>query len=99
MGAVVAVELARADMKEEAAAWEQIARDGFCTMDPDVGYWVRRSIGAWDVARNVPMRLADIVRALLPDASALLARHHDAGNDSLMHWLVAAALVRACRPS
>ena len=96
---LVAVELARADMQEEARVWAEITRDGLCTMDPDVGYWVRKSIGAWDVSRNVPMRLADMVRALLPDAGALLARHHDAGNDSLMHWLVATALVRACQPS
>ena len=75
-------------------SWEQIVCEGLCTMDPDICQWVRHQIGIGDKPRKIPMRLADALRALLPDHAHLLAEHHDAGVDSYMHWLLAGDLVR-----
>lgn len=90
-------EMHHLELHDMAASWAQIVRDGMCTMDPDVGHWVRKMIGIGDKPRNIPMRLMDLVKTLLPDRSDLLANHHDAGTDSYMHWLVASELMARAR--
>jgi len=42
------------------------------------------------------MRLRDMVHLLLPEAQDLLERHHSAGNDSHMHWLLSQKIAQAC---
>ncbi len=47
-----------------------------------------------EIPRNIPIRLADAIRAMLPDGAELLINPHDAGEDSLMHWRLTCELVR-----
>ena len=63
-------------------------------MDPSICQWVREQIGVWDVPRKIPMRLKDAVAHLLPNHVELLSLHHHAGNDALMHVLLAQELHR-----
>ena len=84
-------------LRQLAADWARVAAKGLCTMDPDIGHWCRQQIGIADKPRNIPTRLADLVQVLLPDRCGLLAGHHDAGNDSYMHWLLACDLVKRAK--
>ncbi len=72
-----------------SAEWGAIVRKGICTMDPDIAHWVRQQVGWTDVARFVPIRLVDAVKALLPEHAHLVEDHHDAAIDCHMHWLLA----------
>ena len=94
---IVLEELNRCGLDELAELWSGAIQGGFCSMDPDVGHWVRKQAGLADKERKTPMRLKDMVRLLLPDANALLEKHHSAGNDSRMHWLLCRELERRCR--
>ena len=92
---IVLAEMRRADFAENSLQmWSRVAGDGLCTMDPAIGHWVRQQIGVGYKDRSTPMRLRDLVTAVLPEAPELLKTHHDAGSDALMHWLVARELAR-----
>ncbi len=80
-GGAIALELHRAGLADKVEAWSQIVTKGFCTMCPVVMKWVCSSF--FDVSG-----LKDMVQAVLPAASGLLSRHHDAGEDACMAWLV-----------
>lgn len=90
---LLAREMGRLELVDLAADWEQIARAGLCTMDPDIGHWIRKQMGLGEIPRAIPIRLADAVRAMVPHHAALLANHHDAGTDSRMHWELACELM------
>ena len=89
-------EMNRCDLTDLAGLWTQAVRGGFCSMHPDVGHWIRRQAGLMDQERKTPMRLKDMVHLLLPDARVLLERHHSAGNDSHMHWLLCRKIALLC---
>ena len=79
--------------------WGGLARKGFCAMNRHIGHWVRAQIGIADKPRKIPMRLKDGIRALLPEHAGLIDNHHDAGADSLMHWLLARDLIARAKCS
>ncbi len=90
---VIALELRRAGLGDKVEAWSQIAAEGFCTMCPAVTKWACARLfdeSGTDsfLGRARPVGLKDMVRALLPVSSGLLAQHHDAGADARMAWLV-----------
>ena len=89
-------EMSRCGLADLTGLWTEAVRGGFCSMDPVVGHWVRRQAGLLDQERKTPMRLEDMMRLLLPDASVLLERHHSAGNDSHMHWLICRKIAHLC---
>ena len=93
---IVLEEIERCGLVGFAGIWTETVRRGFFTMDPNVGHWVRKQAGLVDHERK-PMRLRDMVRLLLPDAHVLLEKHHSAGNDSHMHWLLCREIARRCR--
>ena len=74
-GGAIALELHRAGLADKVEAWSQI---GTC---PVVTKWACSSF--FDVSG-----LKGMVQAVLPAASGLLSRHHDAGEDACMAWLV-----------
>ena len=76
----------RTGLDEELAEWSRLVGAGLCTMDPHIGQWVRMQAGVTDRPQLIPIRLADAVASILPDGGKLLAGHHDAGHDALMHW-------------
>ena len=93
---IILEEMTKCGLAELAGPWSEAVRQGFCSMDPNVGHWVRKQAGMTDKERKTPMRLKDMVHLLLPDARALLAKHHSAGNDSLMHWLLCREIAGRC---
>ena len=95
---ILHAEMKRSDFDDHMlGSWHHAVRDGFCSMQPEIGHWVRQQMGMGDREHKAPIRLRDLVEALIPNSSELLLDHHDAGNDALMHWLVARELSkRAC---
>ena len=94
---ILVEEMNRYGLAELAAQLAEAVEGGFCSMDPDVSHFVRRQAGLVDQERKAPMRLRDMVHLLLPEAQELLKRHHSAGSDSHMHWLLCQKIAEACR--
>ena len=93
---IIAEEMNRCGLSAAVGVWEELVmRHGFCTMGRDVGKWIRQQSGEADASRAI-MKLNELVCKLLPDAPALLAKHHSAGNDAYMHWRVLRELVQRC---
>ena len=91
---IIAAELDRLGMHEAREMWAQSVSYGVCTMDPEIGHWIRQQAGIGDRERKTPMRLRDAVALLLPDSKELLKAHHSAGGDARMHWLLCQELWR-----
>ena len=93
--AILVEEMHRNELADLAGVLSEAVRGGFCSMDPNVSHWVRRQAGL-DQERKAPMRLRDMVHLLLPEAEDPLKRHHSAGNDSHMHWLLCQKAAHNC---
>ena len=93
---ILVQEMHRCGLADLATLWAEAMEGCFCSMQPDVGHWVRRQAGPMDQERKTPMRLKDMVHLLLPEAKNLLERHRSAGNDSRMHWLLCQKIEQAC---
>ena len=91
---IVLRELGRAGLQEHIPQWMAMAKQGLCTMHPSIGHWVRQQIGLYDMPRNLPMRLMDAFKYMLPSHTHMLSMHHHAGNDAHMHLLLAQELHR-----
>ena len=93
---IIAKELARCDLNTLVDQWGKIARDGWCTMDPEIGRWVLQCFNqdAGAEATKSALNLRTLVSFLLPDSKAHLAKHHIAGADAVMHLKVAEKLLR-----
>ena len=91
---IVLREFGRAGLQEYIPQWVAMVRKGLCTMDPSIGHWVRQQIGLCDMPRNLPMRLMDALKYMLPCHTDMLFKHHHAGNDAHMHLLLAQELHR-----
>ena len=85
-------------MINEKNTWEQIATDGFCTMNPVVTRWACRSFLQETLASNArtegnpfgsdtPVALKTVIRCLFPGQRHLLQRLHTAGADAHRVWL------------
>jgi DNA polymerase III epsilon subunit-like protein len=89
-------ELARCGLHDYQKEWANAARAGCCTMDPEIGRWVRTCFGqdaGPETAKNT-MSLKELVRWLLPGSAELLDKHHTAGADAELHLLLYAELCR-----
>ena len=77
-------ELERAGLDELRAVWLNIAKQGFCTMSPEVARWVLQNADAEiaSATANHLLTLDRMVDFLLPEDSKLLARRHRAGVDA-----------------
>ncbi len=67
-----------------------MVRNGFCTMAPSLGKWVRAAFGAdakTDKGKNT-MRLQELVDLLVQGRDDLKMRGHSAGADAQMHRLL-----------
>ena len=94
---IIMAEMARSGFDDMCEQWATVARMGVCTMDPDIAHWVRTMMGTTDIPYFIPMRLTDMVLALLPGAKDLLAKHHRANTDALMHMMLCCELARRAR--
>ena len=91
---MIAQELGHAGLEHLRGPWVDAAKRGVCTMQPGIGNWVRDMVGILDVPWFIPMKLSTLFEAMVPHRRDLLRKHHTAGCDSLMHWLVCQALVQ-----
>ena len=94
---ILVEEMNRCGLADLAKLLAEAVEGGFCSMNPNVGHWVRKQAGLMDRERKTPIRLKDMVHLLLPESQNLLERHHSAGNDSHMHWLLCQNIAEACR--
>ena len=99
---IVAREMIRCDISGAYEEWASFARQGICTMDPDLVCHVRKWMGLKDkhgnpIAWVQSIGLKDMVHLVTPEYSYLLQEHHHAHADSEMCWRVwkALALQRA----
>ena len=91
---IIARELVNAELSHRLPLWRSAARNGICTMDPDIGSWVQKCKGR-DVTsdeKSLPMlSLKNAVHMLLPKselAKSLQAHCHTAGADAQLHRLL-----------
>ena len=70
------------------------ARKGLCTMDPQIGRWLREAWGEDSGSAEAmnAFKLKDLVQKLLPECTELLKKHHSAGADAHLHRKLAYAL-------
>ena len=87
-GELVSLEMQRCGMDEGRETLHRLLREGVCTMSPAICHWVREMTGEQNVPFYARMGLKQLVQALLPSRRKMLERHHEAGNDAEMHWLV-----------
>ena len=95
---IIDKELTRAGLERWRPLWHEIARQGFCTMDPDVSKWIQMCRGReYDVTQNSHniMGLTQTVNLLAPafpagnDVNEFRANKiHTAGADARMHCLI-----------
>jgi hypothetical protein len=88
---VIALELDRAGLRNRTEMWEQVASDGFCTMNPTLSKWSSQAyfdqLGSqYGLGRSGAVGLRDMVLALIPTEVALLSQHHTAGADAALTW-------------
>jgi hypothetical protein len=93
---IISCELDRTGLVQLKTPWRNAVKSGICTMDPDIACWVRDMIGIRDIPRSIPMRLIDMVKALIIDSETLCRNHHSAGNDALMHYRLCRELYMRC---
>ena len=94
---IIARELSRCKMAEASKLWGDIARAGICTMDPQIGSWVKQSFHD-DREGTKTYSLKELVRLLVPERKDLLGKHHTAAADACMVLEVAFALHESTLP-
>ena len=77
-------EFQRCGLKDLREEWQRIAKNGYCTMNPELGRWIRilsgREVGP-DTAKHC-QGLRATMQALLPSEIHRLSNHHDSGCDA-----------------
>ena len=98
---IVDKELVTAGLEHWRPVWHVIAKEGFCTMDPDIGKWIQMCRGrVRDASQdsNAVMSLTNIINdmaTMLPMNEVQEFRKnkiHTAGEDAHMHCLIYTAL-------
>ena len=93
---IITAELERCGLCDLKMFWEDYLREGICTMDPDIGSWVREQNGITDYHGQPivgPLGLRSAISLLVPDSNTLSHGHHAADVDAKMAWLVCRELV------
>ena len=94
---LIARELVNAGLDDLVEPWIAIARNGFCTMDPDVGKWLQwckgRDFEAHESKYVLPLRhMLDLLFPSNDKAHLLKSNLHTAAADAQAHRLVYNAL-------
>ena len=87
---IIMHELERCGLQELTRRWTTIVQNGFCTMDPTIGRWLRVCFGqdcGTERTKNV-FGLSELVEKLVEGGVDMLKKHHDAGADAQMHRLL-----------
>ena len=78
-------------MTDAVREFAAVAKSGLCTMNPQIGRWLRESWGQ-DMSLMNALPLSELVEKLMPECRELLHKHHTAGPDALLHRRLAYAL-------
>ena len=94
-------ELRRCGLHDLRAAWGRIARNGYCTMNPPMGRWLKQCAGH-DVGPETKQHILGLtymtrLLGLCPDS--FQKRHHDAEHDANMTRLIYTALLERANAS
>ena len=84
------------DLREE---WQRIAKNGYCTMNPELGRWMRMTTGR-EVGPATAKHcegLQATVRAILPAEAHRLNDHHDASSDADLTRAIYTELLKRSR--
>jgi DNA polymerase III epsilon subunit-like protein len=96
---VIYRELGRCGLDELQTTWVRIVREGFCTMDPSLGRWVKdcagKEVGESWVGHT--LRLDRMFKLLLPTEKGVLEHHHDACYDAAMTRMIYMEALRRAR--
>ena len=94
--AIIANEFLRCGLPHLEARWAGLARGGICTMDPEIGRWLRSCRGndTGSTTAKHCLSLKETIAQLSPESSNLLlpAKHQSAGADAVLHGLIAVTL-------
>ena len=99
---IILRELRRCGMDDHCREWTTIARNGFCTMSPVAGRWLREAcgmeVGAPTSQPCLPLEL--MTQILAPSLLELLSRkHHEAGVDAQITRSLYLALCQCTNPT
>ena len=89
-------ELQRCGLTHLQKQWSEIARAGYCTMNPDVGRWLKICAGAQVGPKQEVLSLTDSLDKLLPGASRTF-KAHTPEDDAQMARLIFLALLQRAR--
>ena len=92
---IIMYELERCGLHVLMHRWSTIAREGMCTMDPDLGRWLRICFGqdcGTERTKNT-FPLSALVEKLVDGGKDLLKKQHNAGADADMHRLLYISLL------
>jgi len=93
---IIAHELQHAGLGEWCSTWEDIAKQGFCTMTPEVGEWTARSVDA--NKQNHVQTLSTLADLVLPsNHQALKAQRHRAGPDAVLEYWVYCTMLEGAK--
>ena len=92
---VIEQELRRCGLHDLEAEWRRIARCGYCTMNPEVGRWLKQNAGhdTGPETKQHTLGLTYTMRLLGLCPDTFQHRHHDAKNDAAMTRLIYTTLL------
>ena len=96
---VIYEELGRCGLTSLQQTWTEIAKAGYCTMHLLLGRWLVERSGeeVGPPTRQHTLSLDVMLRLLLPEKAATIAKKHDAGADAEMTRLIYIAAVKLAR--
>ena len=85
-GGIVLEELNWCNLVGLQKVWTNAARNGYCTMNPEIGRWIRQNCGEDGTSESKPcVGLKRTTELVLPHRlEFLVANHHKADVDSLV---------------
>lgn len=91
-------ELDRCNLNELSRTWEQIARNGFCTLNSELIRCVKIVCGEEIKSETAKhrLKLTDMTKRLTTVDADQARQHHDAGTDAMMAWYVYGAILQSC---
>ena len=86
--------MTRCGLTDALPEFAVIAKKGLCTMNPQIGCWLREAWGddSGKAESMQTMKKEELVKKLLPECVPLLAHQHNAGVDALLVRNLAYAL-------
>ncbi len=91
---IITNEMTRCGMEDAKRQLAAIGQKGMCTMDPQIGRWLREAWGedSGNAEAMNALGLKTLVKKLMPECKEFIKEHHTAGPDAHLHRRLAYAL-------